>query len=122
MKMSLFVLFVTIGLSYSADLEKKIYSLSDTNYTFVVNRISKVTISEGCDEKKRCEAWSALSKVKKIALSHDDLYGGVNPGAATCVKRAGKVKVLKDSSLNETSFCQFKDKSMIANFSLMNAL
>ena len=68
-------------------------------------------ISAKCITDKNCLAKKFFTIKKKVTLP--ELVGGQNPSAMYCHKLKLEVLILKDSSDNEQSFCQFTDGSMV---------
>jgi len=68
-------------------------------------------ISEKCITDKNCLAKKFFTIKKKVSLP--DLVGGQNPATMYCHQLKLEILILKDSSDNEQSFCQFPDRSIV---------
>lgn len=68
-------------------------------------------LKESCTNKK-CEAYAFFQSSQQLKTNPRP-YGGQNRAALLCHKLKLPVVILRDSSNNEQSFCQFNDLSLV---------
>ncbi len=96
----------------------KIYFFGEKSHTFIVDRRKNIIITRHCGAKvetSKCLAAMKLKQVNMNDLTDDDLKGDKNPGVILCQKSlSADVIVGKDKDGNITSFCSFKDGTMVS--------
>jgi putative hemolysin len=98
-----------------------IFSISGQNVSFVETKDHELVISDSCRKKSgayKCEAYSAIRRVRLKSLDPTELSGGANPGSLLCKTVRGQVKLGIDHEGNENAFCAFHDGSFISVHSL----
>jgi putative hemolysin len=102
----------------------KTWKIGNDYRIFISNSKKLLTISRSCGDNlataRNCMASSALMRVNLDILNPHNLRGGKNPGSVLCKLSVGGTVVFgKDIYKGHvTSFCQFKDGSMVSSDSL----
>ena len=101
----------------SDDWTKEKWEMKSKSITFMFNKSQSLRIDLDCFKNyNRCEALRATRYAKK--QTNDNNFGK-SPYSAVCEKSTkGKVVFLKNSKGHQSSFCLFKDKSLIDTASL----
>ena len=111
--MKIIVLLNIILFSQVLLASELIFTDGQKKYYFDFNQKNMLIISKNCNNK--CDAFKVLQNIKFEKFKS----GGANPGAVICEDQLhGNVLILTDTSKDQTGFCQFLDKSLIALGSL----
>lgn len=109
-----FSLLILIFFSLSLQASELKFFEGKQEYVFDFDKNNHLILSKECN--KKCQAYLSLKKVTKGKVLRD---GGANPGAIICVEQlGGKVKTLTDKEQDQSSFCEFEDKSLVGLGSL----
>lgn len=117
-----FILVISILLAgnYLFASKEKIFNINGEDIKFISLESKKVLISATCVSKNKiskCEAATAIQKanIKETKPNNQ----GSNPGALVCVEQfKGEILMARDAKGNETSFCKFKDASILSTGTL----
>ncbi|PIS09904.1 MAG: hypothetical protein COT73_12175 [Bdellovibrio sp. CG10_big_fil_rev_8_21_14_0_10_47_8] len=121
-----FVFFLLFSWSQASDIQWRSYLVVGKSVNFIVWPEKRLIISSNCKKADKkyeslrtkdlhCTAWDMIHKKRKIP--DVKIEGGQNPGALICEALKAKVVMGKDG-INNLSFCQFDDQSLISTGSL----
>lgn len=98
--------------------QEQIWRAGDQFVSVFEDKKENLLYANSC-KKYNCDALKETKKLSWKQLPADSLTGGKNPGAVLCKQYLKQsIIYLRDMQGNETSFCQFKDKSFISSSSL----
>lgn len=116
--MKLSRLFFVFVMSMQLQAQEVVWKYGNVFINLFNDKETNLIYSKSCKESS-CEALSKTNKINWNDLKDDSLLGGKNPGAVLCKEVLNSdIIFLKDLSGNESTFCLFKDKSVISSSSL----
>ena len=99
--------------------EKYIFSYGGKEVLIPMVKYKNIRVNDLCLKKiKTCEAYKAFTRVIKKPLGKTNLS---SIAQEHCKNLGGHPVLLKDTQLNISSFCMFKDKTLIDSWDVYNA-
>ncbi|MBI2522560.1 MAG: hypothetical protein HYV97_19225 [Bdellovibrio sp.] len=96
----------------------KTYFFGEKSHIFAVDNRKNILITRRCNTKletSKCLAALNLKQVNMNDINDEDLAGGKNPGSVLCQKSLkADIIIGKDQDGNITTFCSFKDGTMVS--------
>ncbi|HAZ13667.1 MAG: hypothetical protein A2X86_16295 [Bdellovibrionales bacterium GWA2_49_15] len=113
------VLTLLISLaSASGAMVEEMAFINGKTIPLFVDQAAGLIIDRYCHKTRGKFDCQAVKALEKASLRDVIIDGGANPGAVVCLKLGGQVVLSVDVKKNETSYCQFKDGSLVANGSI----